>query len=152
MAVSTGPFTFAPGDSQCVLIRMVVGQGADRLASITDLRSRMTTPPNIPTGIDDGTESALPHRVTLDQNYPNPFNPSTSISYALPRQSRVVLEVVNVLGQRVQTLVDEVRPAGVYVARWNGLSAAGVPAASGVYFYRLRTDATILAKKMVLLK
>ena len=96
--------------------------------------------------------SALPQAWTLGQNYPNPFNPSTIIPYQVPMAARVRLEVFNVLGQRVATLVDEERPAGVYTAVWDATDAAGRAVGAGVYFYRLRSARQpTLTRRMVLL-
>ncbi len=92
----------------------------------------------------------LPSEVGLGQNYPNPFNPSTLIPYQLAASSPVRLEVFNILGQRVATLVDEEQSAGSYRARWDGTDAAGRAAASGVYFYRLTVDGAHWTGKMVL--
>ena len=92
----------------------------------------------------------LPSEVGLGPNYPNPFNPSTLIPYQLAATSPVRLEVFNVLGQRVATLVDEAQSAGAYVARWDGTDAAGRAAASGVYFYRLTVAGAHWTGKMVL--
>jgi hypothetical protein len=92
-------------------------------------------------------ERPLPTEFALDQNYPNPFNPSTTIEFALPKQSHVVLEVYNVIGQRVATLVDEVRDIGYHKVRFD---ATGI--ASGMYFYRLITNETSFLKRMILLK
>ena len=75
---------------------------------------------------------ALPERFHLRQNYPNPFNPSTVIPYELPAAARVRLEVFNLLGQRVATLVDEERPAGSHTARWDGTDSAGRAVGAGV--------------------
>ena len=97
------------------------------------------------------TAWVLPSEVALGQNYPNPFNPSTLIPYQLSAPSPVRLEVFNVLGQRVTTLVDGEQGAGSYVARWDGTDAAGRAAASGVYFYRLTVDGAHWTGKMVLL-
>ena len=72
-----------------------------------------------------GTAWVLPSEVALGQNYPNPFNPSTLIPYQLSASSPVRLEVFNILGQRVTTLVDGQQGAGAYVARWDGTDAAG---------------------------
>ena len=96
------------------------------------------------------TAFVLPQAVGLGQNYPNPFNPSTLIPYQLSATSPVRLEVFNVLGQRVATLVDDAQGAGSYVARWDGTDAAGRAAASGVYFYRLTVAGAHQTGKMVL--
>ena len=79
----------------------------------------------------------MPAEYALSQNYPNPFNPSTTMKYALPVQSRVVVEVFNVLGQRVRTLKNEELKAGYYEIKWNGTGEDGQDAGSGVYFIRL---------------
>ena len=68
----------------------------------------------------------LPARLQLGQNYPNPFNPATIIPYQLPAPGRVRLEVFNILGQRVATLVDGARPAGFHTATWNATDASRV--------------------------
>ena len=105
----------------------------------------------LPDGSAVGGAWVLPRAVALGQNYPNPFNPSTLIPYQLSAPSPVRLEVFNILGQRVTTLVDEAQGAGSYVARWDGTDAAGRAAASGVYFYRLTVDGAHWTGKMVLL-
>ncbi len=93
----------------------------------------------------------LPARLHLGQNYPNPFNPSTIIPYQLPAPTRVRLEVFNILGQRVATLVDGERPAGFHTAAWNGTDASGRGVGSGVYLYRLLGGGERLTRSMVLL-
>ena len=96
--------------------------------------------------------SVLPQEWTLGQNYPNPFNPSTIIPYQVPTAGRVRLEVFNVLGQRVATLVDGERSAGVHMAAWDATDAAGRPVGAGVYFYRLSSAGQpTLTRRMVLL-
>ncbi len=94
--------------------------------------------------------SALPEGFFLGQNYPNPFNPSTNIPYRLPASTHVRLEVFNMLGQRVVTLVDGARPPGFHTARWDGTDAAGRAVAAGVYLYRLQSGGTSLTQRMVL--
>jgi hypothetical protein len=100
------------------------------------------------------TTNAIPSDYSLIGNYPNPFNPATTIQYELPAVSRVVLNVYNVLGQLVKTLVDEIQDAGYKKIEWNASSFT-----SGIYFYRL--EATSLSnsgksftqvKKMILIK
>ena len=89
----------------------------------------------------------VPGSFFLEQNYPNPFNPSTVIRYSIPRQTNVSLKVYDVIGREVANLVDEVRPAGTYVVRFDALRYS-----SGVYFYRLTTSDQSVTKMMTLLK
>ncbi len=88
-----------------------------------------------------------PQELALMQNYPNPFNPATTIIYQLPATSRVELKVFDILGRDVATLVNGEQAAGGHSVRWD---AGGYP--SGVYFYRLTTDATHNIGKMILQK
>ena len=94
---------------------------------------------------------ALPQGFALGQNYPNPFNPSTIIPYQLPTAAPVRLEVFNVLGQRVATLVDAERPAGFHAAVWDATNAAGQAVAAGVYMYRLTAGGEQHTRRMVLI-
>ncbi len=94
---------------------------------------------------------ARPQGFALGQNYPNPFNPSTIIPYQLPTAAHVRLEVFNVLGQHLATLVDEERPAGFHTALWDATNAAGQAVAAGVYIYRLLGDGVELTRRMVLI-
>jgi len=94
----------------------------------------------------------LPRETELYSNYPNPFNPATIISYTLAAESHVRLDVYNVLGQRVTTLVNETQPTGRHQVVWNGQDESGHDAASGIYFYRLKTTAYSETKKMMLLR
>ena len=81
------------------------------------------------------------------QNYPNPFNPVTTIKFDLPNDGLVQLEIFDILGRRISTLVDEYRTAGSYEQVFNASSLA-----SGVYVYKLQAGDFITSKKMVLLK
>ncbi len=99
------------------------------------------------TDIQDGQKGLLPETLELGQNYPNPFNPTTTISFSLPARSAVRLNVFNLLGQKVITLVNGDFPAGVHYVTWD---ATAVP--SGIYFYRLSTDNGDLTRKMLLMK
>ena len=95
--------------------------------------------------------SALPQQFTLGQNYPNPFNPSTVIPYQLASAAHVRLEVFNVLGQRLATLVNGVRPAGSHTAWWDATDAAGQAVGAGVYIYRLSSEGQVQSRRMVLI-
>lgn len=94
-----------------------------------------------------GAASTVPAKLALYQNYPNPFNPSTHIQYDLPHDARVVLRVFNVIGQEVAVLSNENQTAGSHSIEFN---ASQLP--SGIYFYRLQADNTVLTKKMILMK
>ncbi|NTU49870.1 MAG: T9SS type A sorting domain-containing protein [Desulfobulbaceae bacterium] len=92
-------------------------------------------------------EVKLPEGYALSQNYPNPFNPSTTINFTLKQDGKTVLEVYNLLGQRVATIVNSELKSGAYSYNWN---AAGQT--SGVYFYRLASGNFVQTKKMLLVK
>jgi len=102
-------------------------------------------------GEEDG-EKSCNDKVTVFSNYPNPFNPATRISFTLPASSHVNLSVYDVSGRLVRTLVDHTMNEGMHDITWNGRGANGTQAASGIYFYRLRTDREILTRKMILLR
>jgi hypothetical protein len=89
----------------------------------------------------------LPTNLELNQNYPNPFNPSTTISFTIPNSGDVSLKIFNALGEEVATLLDGYREAGVYAVNFN---AVNLP--SGMYIYQMKTNQTLLTKKMSLLK
>jgi len=96
---------------------------------------------------EGGAQPELPKDFSLSQNYPNPFNPITEIRYALPKPYQVKLEVYNLLGQRVATLVDDYQPAGYKAVRWDGGRCA-----SGIYLYRFEAGDFRDVRRMILLK
>jgi hypothetical protein len=96
--------------------------------------------------------ASVPTQYVLQQNIPNPFNPTTEIGYALPQASAVRLEIVNVLGQVVRTLVDDFQPAGSHKGFWDGRDGNHQEVSSGVYFYRIAAGEYAETKKMVLMK
>lgn len=89
----------------------------------------------------------LPTQFELQQNYPNPFNPTTTIRYGLSQRSDVSLEVYNILGQKVGSLVNEIQDAGYHEATFDGSALA-----SGVYYYQLQTGSFVQTKKLLLLR
>ena len=140
--VSLGTYPFTKGADASVRLGdessvpgQVLGFDAVRwsrtLASTTDVRNAQQ----------------LPREFLLHQNYPNPFNPSTIISFQVPAVSLVRLEVVDVLGREVTTLVNDVRPPGTYTVRLEGSALR-----TGVYYYRLQAGEFVATKKMVLLR
>ena len=88
----------------------------------------------------------------LFANYPNPFNPSTSISFNLKESGNVNIDIFNIRGQKVITLVDDFYTAGVHVVEWKGLDFNGKEVSSGVYFYKMNTPNFTQTKRMVLIK
>ena len=142
-------------------VRLSSGQPAAgvqvRLFDLTDLRRFVGTTtdetghfalPLRPFSTDRGT--ALPTSFSLGQNYPNPFNPSTVIPYQIPASTHVRLEVFNMLGQRLATLVDGVQSAGMHTAQWDGTDAVGRAVGAGMYIYRLSGVGVTVSRRMVL--
>jgi hypothetical protein len=121
-------------------------------AEITGLGTYALFTTKSPVGVDDEPESELPYRFELSQNYPNPFNPTTTIEFSVPRRVQVTIEIFNVLGQRVRTLVNESKSAGSYRVEWNGTDNTGSSASSGMYLYRFQAGDVVQTKKMLLIK
>lgn len=107
----------------------------------------------IVTGVDDNHQpQASPQTFALSQNYPNPFNPSTVIRFALPQAGSVRLAVYNILGRRIRTLMEGVRPAGDYQVTWDSRDDSGNLVASGIYFYRLESNGLTQTRKLTLMR
>ncbi|MBI3112269.1 MAG: T9SS type A sorting domain-containing protein [Ignavibacteriales bacterium] len=95
----------------------------------------------------------VPTEFTLSQNYPNPFNPSTTIKFGLPKEAPVTLEIYNVLGVKVRTLIaGETMSAAFHTLVWDGKNDGGIAVPSGVYLYRVHADQFQASKKMTLIK
>jgi hypothetical protein len=103
-----------------------------------------------PTLIADQTP--MPTEVALKQNYPNPFNPTTEIEFALPQAGPVKLNVFNVLGQQVRSLLSGQQAAGFHKVIWDGRDNSNTEVPSGTYFYKLEADNFSQTMKMVFLK
>ena len=153
LMLSSGPFTLAVGDTQELVVGIVVGQGADRLSSITvmknyailaqktydDLCASTTTVINKP--------KEIPSDYSLSQNYPNPFNPTTTIQYSIPKDEHVKLIIYDITGKVVKELVNGHKVAGIYNVIFN---ASGY--ASGTYYYKLEAGEYKSVQKMMLVK
>jgi hypothetical protein len=98
-------------------------------------------------GVKDRSDDAVPLSYSLSQNYPNPFNPTTAINYSIRKTGLVKIELYNTLGQKVRTLVNEVKPAGSYK-----LEVGANDLTSGLYFYRISAGDFVQTRKMVLMK
>jgi hypothetical protein len=99
------------------------------------------------TFIEEEEIDEIPTTYLLTQNYPNPFNPTTKIKYSIPQSSNVLIKVFDILGNEIETLVDEEKSTGTYEITWY---PENLP--SGIYFYKLQAGNYIETKKMVLIK
>ncbi len=109
---------------------------------VSQLAVRVTPEANVGTDPDE-----TPEQISLEQNYPNPFNPVTIITFEMPVNDHVRLEVFDVLGQRISTLINEQISAGQHQVQFDASDLN-----SGVYFYRLETDTFVETRKMMLVK
>jgi len=118
------------------------------------INSDETTTHNIVMAQSDSENDTIlfPVETYLKGNYPNPFNPTTTILYDIAREGKVKIEIFNVKGQRVKSLVDGVREAGSHIVVWDGHDDIGQVMSSGIYFYRMTTDEYRNVRKMLLLK
>ena len=94
----------------------------------------------------------IPDEFSLSQNYPNPFNPLTKLDYTLPKRSRVVVSIYNVLGKEIVNLINDEQEYGYHSVSWSGSDSQGRPVSSGVYFAQMRSEGFHQTKKMLLLK
>jgi hypothetical protein len=106
----------------------------------------------LPTDADDNQSSGMPGTFVLNQNHPNPFNPQTTIDFNLPRSSLMSIDVYNILGENICTLISRRLTPGPHSVVWDGRDANGAEVPSGVYFYRLQTEEFSQTRKMLLLK
>jgi len=148
--ISSGPFNFAPGDTQEVVIGILISRGEDNIQSVAELKidaKNLQTfydayKPETPEPI-----TIVPELYSFSQNYPNPFNPVTTIKYSIPVASLVTLKVYDILGNEISTLVNEVQEADKYSVEF---SADGL--SSGIYFYTISAREFTRTRKMILLR
>jgi hypothetical protein len=146
----------APGDTQEVVVGVLVSRGESNTNSVTKLRTEARELLSVyraalyelfdyPAGQAPPPE--IPNLYHLSQNFPNPFNPATEIRFGLPIDENIVLAVYNILGQRVATLASGFHSAGTYTVRWEPESSA-----SGVYIYHLEAGRYVRNRRMLFLK
>jgi hypothetical protein len=102
--------------------------------------------------VNDESENNIPDQTILFQNYPNPFNSQTVITFQIKTAAKVKLEIYNLLGNKIQTLVDEDKGAGYYSESWDGNDENGLQVSTGIYFYRLRANNYTQTKKLLIIK
>ncbi|MCB0315264.1 MAG: T9SS type A sorting domain-containing protein, partial [Calditrichaeota bacterium] len=98
------------------------------------------------------SDRIIPEVFSLGQNYPNPFNPTTSIQVAVPEKALVTLEIYDITGRKIQTLLNDEQEPGVYTVSWDGTNQFGEKVSSGIYFYRMAAGKFIQTRRMMLLK
>ncbi|OVE80494.1 hypothetical protein BVY01_00145 [bacterium I07] len=103
------------------------------------------------TGVDESVKQ-FPTEYALRQNYPNPFNPHTTIRYQIPEAGHVAIEIFNMMGQRIRTLVEEDKVAGQYSVQWDGKDDTGQAVASGMYLYHIEAEGFTQSRKMLLMR
>ena len=99
--------------------------------------------------VDNNT---LPEVFALHNNYPNPFNPVTNIGYDIPELSNVSIDIYNIAGNKVKTLVSKEHQPGRYKIQWNATNELGAPVATGMYIYKIRANDFVSVKKLLLMK
>ncbi len=125
-------------------IASIISQNKSKVASST--RFLLIITPSQPVASE--LTSSIPLEIELKQNYPNPFNPSTTIAFGVPKSGKVTLEVFDVLGRKVATLLKgENKSAGRYTINFDASSLS-----SGMYIYRLQAENTVITKKLTLIK
>jgi spore coat protein A, manganese oxidase len=138
-------------EKQLSVIKMTDGINGGTLDASVTYRTNAVSIAEVVQGAQAETfasvTGAIPTEFSLGQNYPNPFNPETRIAYGLPKDARVVLDVFDILGQKVVRLVDGMKPAGYHEAAFNASQLS-----SGLYVYRLTAGDFIQVKKMMLVR
>ncbi len=154
------PFTVAPGKRALVGV-LYAPTAKDTNQAIIQMTTNAPKTPGFqvslqgvgvtePVAINERSGTA--EKFMLHQNYPNPFNPSTVIQYSLPKGNDVIIEIYDVNGQKIGTLVDGYKAPGSHQVTWNGKNENGEKMATGFYFYRIQSGDFIDSKKMLLLR
>ena len=153
----TGPYlkndveTFDPLSQTAVLIRgekIKMNRGASILTEVTNGAGLTSICDPVVTSVT----AELPEVYGLDQNYPNPFNPTTAITFQIPEDSNVRIEVYDMTGRVVSTLINNTLSAGTYEATWDGRNMSGQTVSSGVYMYKMTAGSYIETRVMSLVK
>lgn len=103
-----------------------------------------------PTSVENNRKKQISKTYVLHQNYPNPFNPETEIRYEIPKSCKVVINIFNIKGEKIKTLVNEIKMAGNYAIKWDGFNETDERVSSGIYLCQMVSDNFRSVKKMVL--
>jgi hypothetical protein len=150
--ISAGPFDIAPYDSVTLAFAIIAGYGIENVIEASD--AALSTYENQISGyteVADNPEVNIKNRVYA--NYPNPFNQQTSITYSLPKQTHVCIEIFNITGKRTACILNRAQKAGEHRVFWDGRDEETLPVTSGVYICRLIFNhKEIFTKKMLLIR
>ena len=106
----------------------------------------------VPNLLQSTNTKPVPDKITLKQNYPNPFNGKTTIDFNLSFQTNVKLDIFDISGRNINTILDEERPAGMHSINWNGKNQSGTNEGSGMYFYRIKVNNYENTRKLIYIK
>jgi hypothetical protein len=124
-----------------------------RLAAYDDAGNRSEfTGPVSAILLSTDQQSLLPEAYALHQNYPNPFNPTTQIRYDLPEESYVNINIYDLMGRKIKSLINTHQESGYRLIHWNATSDLGQPVSAGMYIYTIQAGEFRQTRKMVLLK
>ena len=152
----SGPFNMSPSDTQWVMYALIAVRGNDNFGSVLELRKRAEELRNLrydelvifsELEMNNTYAGSAPEQFKLMQNYPNPFNKSTKIEYEIPIKSHIKIELFNILGQKISTLLDTEKEPGNY-----SITLHSTNLSSGLYLYKMTTATFSSTEKMVLLK
>ena len=148
------PFPLEAGESKLIHITLSYNSNGNFTFPITFSEGDLTEPLVYEFTFTIGESAAGEDLIVNDiiSNYPNPFNPTTTISFDLAKDSNVILDIFNIKGQKIYTLVNEHLNAGYHNITWNGLDNSGKKVSSGIFFYRFKTNEYSKTKKMMMLK
>jgi len=121
-------------------------------AHVPDSNGNLPPIPEYVSTVITEEKTSTPETFSLEQNYPNPFNSVTNIRFSIPNAGNVKLNVYNMSGKKIKTLVDVHKSAGIYNVKWNGTDSAGREMTSGIYFYKLQMGSNVQVKKMLFMK
>jgi len=146
---SVGICNYERNDGLQYMFNSILAPGA---APISNGRAIKFTTGSLYSAAGDEAVDVIPNDIGLSANYPNPFNSSTIIEYDVPRAGNVKIDIYDITGRKIKSLIDMEQPAGRQRVIWDGTGNSGAAAASGIYFYRLKYGVTDITRMMLLIK